>query len=238
MRAFELTCISEVELKHTICAAAIAAACSVPLSVSAANIVMNGTFDDTSVWALEIGNFVSQAGGIGGFPSIDTGPYYYGGSNANSRITQNYSLSGAEIAAAASGNLTYEMSADLFGFSSQGDNSFIFITFLNSLGNAIGGSSSLNSSTNDPGTWGTSFTAGDAPNFQSTSGSVTAGTESIDIFVGSTRTAGSSNDGYLDNAFVELTIETPTAPAIPLPAGGALLISGAALLAGLKRRKS
>lgn len=202
------------------------------VTASAATVVVNGTFDDQSGWA---GSFVNQAGGAGGFPTIDTGPYYWGGNNSFNAITQTYTLSASDLTALSTTGLDFVMSADLFGFSSQGDFSTFTADFLDS-GNMVLGSASLISTTNDPGTWGTSFIAGSAPNFQQLAGSLGVSTQSILFTVSSTRTAGFSNDGYLDNAFFELT--PGNVSAVPLPAALPLLAGGLGLMGLIGRRKT
>ena len=55
-----------------------------------ASVIVNGTFDNnTSGWT---GSYTAQPGGAGGFPTIDTGSYYWGGNNASNNITQIYNL--------------------------------------------------------------------------------------------------------------------------------------------------
>ena len=197
---------------------------------SAATVVVNGTFDDTSGWT---GTFNAQSGPGGGYPILDTQTYYQGGNNAYNEISQSYALSGAELSSLSSTGLTYSMSADLFGYSTQQDYSTFTAEFLDASLASLG-SVSLVSTTNDPGTWASIYTAGLAPVFQSTGGSIDAATTSILFTVSSMRQQGLANDGYLDNAFFELT---PSISAVPLPAGMPMLVAGLAGF-GVLRRKS
>jgi len=202
--------------------------------VSMANVIVNGTFDDnTTGWS---GTYFSQPGGAGGFPSIDTGPYYYAGSVASNSINQVYNLTIADLANLSSTGLDFKMSADLFGFSTQGDHSIFTVAFYDgadATGNLLT-SFSLDSASNDPGTWGTSFISGDLPNFQSNINSVSNLTTSIMFTLEGIRTDGTSNDGYADN--VSLTL-TPTS-AVPVPAAAWLFGSGLLGLIGMVRRKA
>ena len=219
--------------QKTIFSAAIA---SVLLSLSglpsyAASIIVNGTFDDQSGWT---GSFINQPGGSGGFPLINTGPYYYGGNNAFNEITQVHVLDTSELTSLGTTGLGFLMSADLFGFSSQSDFSTFSADFRDA-GNASLGSVSLTSTTNDPGTWANVNVAGAAPNFQQLIGSLNVLTRSILFTVSSTRNAGSANDGYLDNAFFELSPSNVSA--VPVPAALPLFASGLGFFGFLGWRK-
>ncbi len=198
-------------------------------AISTANVVINGTFDNnTSGWT---GSYTAQPGGSGGFPTIDTGTYYWGGNNAQNSISQVYNLSAVEQTTASTGGLNYTFSGDLFGFSSQGDHSIFSASFYsgNNASGTLLGSVALDSSTNDPGTWPSAFIAGNNPNFQTTSGILSEQTASILFSVESIRLAGFANDGYADNFDFSLS------PA-PVPVPAAVWLFGSGLI-GLSRMR-
>lgn len=201
-------------------------------SANAASVVVNGTFDDQSGWT---GTFINRTG-VGGFPTIDTEAYYHGGSVGFREITQTYTLTAADLLSLGSTGLDFTMSADLFGFDDQADFSTFTADFRDA-GNSSLGTASLTSTTNDPGDWAAAFIAGAMPNFQELTGTLNSLTRSILFSVSSTRLAGSSNDGYLDNAFFEL--RTGDVAAVPLPAAFPLFAGGLGLmgLMGWRRRR-
>ncbi|MEO1656599.1 MAG: hypothetical protein AAFR65_02670 [Pseudomonadota bacterium] len=214
--------------RNAVVAAGLAAAGVFGSQALAANVVVNGTFDDSSAWT---GGFVVQPGGTGGFPAIDTGSYYSAGQVATNAITQTYTLSGAELTTLGTTGLDFTMSADLFGFQNQSDNSTFAASFLDASNTELG-SASLNSETTRPVSWGATVTAGQAPNFQELTGILPAGTVSIVFTVSAERRVGISNDGYLDNAFFSLD----AGDLDPIPVPGAFLLF-APVAAGIAMRR-
>jgi len=201
-------------------------------SVSMANVVVNGTFDNnTTGWA---GSYSAEVGGSGGFPTIDTGSYYWGGNNASNSITQIYNLTNSDLNNLSSVGLSFRMSGDLFGYLSQNDHSIFKASFYSNAGagGILLGAIALDSATNDPGTWSSIFTAGSFPNFQTTTGTLSNLTTSILFSVESIRLAGSANDGYADNLNFSLSPVTP----VPLPAAAWLFGSSLLGLLGMKTR--
>ncbi len=195
-----------------------------------ANLVVNGTFDDnTTGWT---GLYNSQAGGSGGYPTIDTGPYYDGGYTASNKITQVYDLTPNDLFDLANLGLNFDMSADLFGYSSQGDHTIFTASFYSDVGatGSLLGDVWLDSATNDPGSWASSFVAGDLPNFQSVSGVLPSLTSSILFTVESIRLAGAANDGYGDNLSFSVS-------SVPAPPAFWLFILGLTVLLGTKKVK-
>lgn len=103
-------------------------ALSLSPSVSMANVVVNGTFDNnTTGW---VGSYNAQAGGSGGFPTIDTGSYYFGGQNASNSISQIYNLTNFDLNNLSSVGLNFTMSADLFGWQTHNDHSIFKAFFI------------------------------------------------------------------------------------------------------------
>lgn len=199
----------------------------------AANIVVNGTFDNnTTGWT---GSYSALPGGSGGFPTIDTGSYYWGGNNASNSISQIYDLNSSDLDSLSNVGLNFSMSADLFGYGTQGDHSIFKASFFSGTGasGSLLGSIALDSATNDPGAWGLSFIAGNVPNFQSITGSLPSLTASILFSLESIRSQGSSNDGYADNLNFSLS---PSLAAVPVPAAVWLFGSGLLSLLGMRKK--
>ncbi len=210
----------------------IAATLALPCVAQAATVVVNGTFDDrTSGW--------TGTWGIRDDGRIDTGPYYSAGTADNLSITQVYSLTASELTDLAAGGLGFVMSADLFGFRAHRDSSTFSVSFRDSASNVLA-TQSLTSLTLEPIIWPDSLVAGNAPNFQSVTGSVPVDTASLLFTVSSNRQTGINNDGYVDNAFFELTGGTdappPPPPTVPLPASIWLMIGALGGLGAATRR--
>ena len=204
----------------------------VPGLTMANNVVVNGTFDSNTGWT---GTYLEKLGGSNGFPTIDTGTYYYGKNTATNSITQVYDLTASDLSALTNSGLDYSMSADLFGYLNQGDHSIFSASFYSgtqATGNLLG-TVSLDSATNAPIAWGTVFTAGGLPNYQSTTGSLSGLTRSILFTMKSIRLKGSANDGYADN--LEFSMNPS---AVPVPAAVWLFVSALIGLAGITNRKS
>lgn len=209
-------------------------ALSMSSTASMANVVVNGTFDNnTTGW---VGSYNAQVGGSGGFPTIDTGSYYFGGQKASNSITQIYNLTNFDLNNLSSAGLNFKMSADLFGWETHNDHSIFKASFYSNAdaSGSLLGSIALDSATNDPGTWPSIYIAGSFPNFQSTAGILSNLTTSILFTVESIRLAGSDNDGYADNLKFSLSPVT----AVPLPAAAWLFGSGLLGFLGMKKRRN
>jgi hypothetical protein len=199
--------------------------------LSIANVVVNGTFDNnTAGWN---GTYTAQPGGSSGFPIINTGSYYWGGGTASNSISQVYNLNASDLNTLSNEGINYTMSGDLFGYATQGDHSIFTASFYSGAdaGGSLLGSIALDSATNDPGTWGGSFIAGNSPNFQSAAGALPSLSASILFNLESIRLVGSSNDGYADN------LNFSVIPAnVPLPAAAWLFGSGLLGLVGMRKK--
>lgn len=173
-------------------------------SLSMANVIVNGDFDDnTTGWT---GDYSIVTGVDASFPSINTGNYYYGGkftTGDQSRVSQVYNLKSSDLANLSSfANLQFKASADLFGYQDQDDHSIFTITFY-SEANAKGQQLekiTLSSKDKDPGTWADNFTAGNRPNYQTLQSIVPSATKSILFSIEAIfDEGGGDNDGYADN---------------------------------------
>lgn len=167
---------------------------------------------------------VVKYGAPGGFPTItDPGPasrgknFFAGGpANASSSATQAINI--ADGAVTIDGGLvTFGLTGYLGGFSTQGDNAVLTLTFLNA------GAVSLGTATIGPVT---NTDRGDATGLlsRSTTGTVPVGTRSLSVTLQMTRTNGSYNDGYADN--LSLILANGPTVATPAPATFALFAFG------------
>jgi hypothetical protein len=139
-------------------------------------------------------------GASGGFPTSAQGPtapadpgnaFFDGGSTATASMTQTVGVSD-QAARIAAGDLPYTLSAWVGGYASQGDNAGLVATFLSSSG------ASLGTATLAP------VTAAQRGNttgllHETASGTVPTGTASVRFTGSFTRTAGTGDDGYLDD---------------------------------------
>jgi len=165
----------------------------------------------------------------GGFPlASDPGPasrglnFFAGGpSAAASSGWQSIDLSsGAGVIDA--GGASFDLSAYLGGFSSQGDNARLTVTFLDGA-SAVLGSATIGpvSPADRAGATGLLW--------QETTGSVPVNTRSATIELLLTRTDGSYNDGYADNLSLVIS-------AVPEPSEALLLSIGGLALVGWRRQ--
>ena len=177
------------------------------------------------------GNFtVTQYGASGGFASItDPGPVYRGlnffsggDSNTSSSATQQIDISNASTLVD-SGDITFELSAYLGGFSNHRDNAILNVSFLD-VSNGSLGNASIGPITNSDRNNLTALM------LSSTTGFIPTGTRFIDVSLTMTRLDGSYNDGYADN--LSLAIRP-----VPVPPAALLMISGlGTLFVGFRRR--
>ena len=178
------------------------------------------------------GNFtVTQYTAGGGFPSItDPGPvnrgsnFFSGGvGNASSSATQQIDISNASTLVD-TGNITFELSAYLGGFSSQRDNAILNVNFLD-VSNDLLGNASIGPVTNSDRNNLTALM------LSSTTGFIPMGTRFIDVSLTMSRLDGSYNDGYADNLSLALR-------PVPVPPAALLMASGlSALFVGFQRRQ-
>ena len=151
---------------------------------------------------------VNASAAIGGGNQFFAGGPGNGAGNTVETATQdiNVATAAAEIDA---GTVTATLSADLGGFSTQGDNAAVTATFLNSAGAQLG--------TLSVGP----VTAADRNNTtqllrRSASGTVPPGTRTVRVVLTATKTDGSYNDAYADNLSLTLSGSSgpPTTPVI------------------------
>ncbi len=172
------------------------------------NLVLNpgaeagpGTNNDTVVkvpdWKQAGGFTAAQyAWGGGDITATTPGPknrgknYFYGGPDAaRSTGTQMIKVAAAGISA---GKASYVLSGWLGGYSSQGDNAQVYMTFENAAG------SSLAQTSLGPVTAGQRADSSELL-FRQTTGAVPAATRTVVVKLVMSRTDGSDNDGMADN---------------------------------------
>ena len=148
---------------------------------------------------------VVQYGAGGGFPQpTDPGPtdrglnFFAGGPSAAVSTGSQVILVGEASVAIDGGNVNYDLSAWLGGFSTQDDNAVLTLAFLDT-DSAQLGSTSLGPVT-EPERGGNTGLL-----FLDQMGLVPAGTRSIDVTLTLTREEGSYDDGYADNLSLVLS---------------------------------
>ena len=111
-------------------------------------------------------------------------------------MTQTVSVA-SEASAIATGTLPYDFSAWIGGYSTQADQASVTASFLNSAGTSLGSA-----------TLGlvTAAQRGNSTELllQSATGTVPAGTASVKFTVSYTRSAGTEDDGYVDDIAMTL----------------------------------
>ena len=210
---------------------------SISISLFGRNLVVNGdaegsagspagAFVGTPGWGNIEGQFTAVPyDAPGGFPSVATDQvpanhgysFFSGGNVGNSYARQDIPVSaiGAQID---NGNVTYNFSADLGGFYTDGDNATVDLLFLDASNAVIGTPKTIGPVT--PADRGNK--TGLLP--RSISGFVPPNTRTLHVNVTMTRSFGTTNDGYADNVSVVLTppnptpTPTPTATPTPTPA--------------------
>ena len=157
-----------------------------------------------SVVCYAIGSFNTPSGGSGGNAFIADGPY------GDSALQQNVNVSSA-ASAIDGGNVTYDLSGWLGGYTVYNGQAVVTATFLDANGNPLGTPAQLvgpnaSARSNESG-----FLA------ESATGNVPAGTRTISVLLQFTDTGASYNIGYADN--LSLTLSTPvTASTLQPPA--------------------
>jgi len=171
------------------------------------NVVVNGGFDSIDNWSGD--TYTLRAAN----PTIDTGTYFFHGAGSSITVNQVYDLTTSELTALTGPGLDYTMSADLFGFFSQRDNATFQSEFFAHNGGAGASLGLIALHGLNPGSWPSALIAGTSPSFQSTSGSVFAGTQSIvfSIITSGNIDGARNDDGYADNlSFDLIAVPEPT----------------------------
>jgi hypothetical protein len=124
-------------------------------------------------------------------PASPGNAFFDGGASKSSSMTQTDSVSG-ESSQISAGTLPYTFSAWIGGYSTQADNATVIATFLNSAGTSLG-TSTLGPVTPAQRDDETELL------YQSAAGTVPVGTVSVQFTVNYKRSAGTDDDGYVDD---------------------------------------
>jgi hypothetical protein len=177
------------------------------------------------------GNFTVVAYGAPDFPTLDSpgstnrGNAFFSGGPGNAFSSALQIIDMTDIASTVDAGLVSSTASGFFGgFSTQNDQSTLFVDFLDGSGTTLSGFS-IGGVTNGD--------RGNVSGFLERTGdlAVPAGARQVSLRLESVRSAGSYNDGYADD--LSLVLSTATEP-IPEPSTWALLLAGTAALV-LKR---
>jgi hypothetical protein len=200
------------------------------------NVIMNAGLDMGAPSAgggvISVPDWVGEAGvgtyGVSNWWEIPDGAwtsgtqFFHGGSNGSTQLTQTKVLDATDLAVVDAGNAAYNLSGWFGGWQTQNDTAALTMRMLD------GGAAEL----------GTvrigDVTATDRASVssmlqRSASGTLLAGTRSLEFVLVATRAGGTSNDGVADTLSF-------TAEAVPEPAT-LLIVASAAALAARKRRQ-
>ncbi|WP_158543187.1 alkaline phosphatase family protein [Dyella psychrodurans] len=156
-----------------------------------------------SIVCYSIGRFNTPGSGSGGNAFIADGPY------GDSALRQNVDVSSAATAIDG-GNITYNLSGWLGGYTVYNGQAVVTATFLDASGKPLGTPAQLAGVNASARGLESGFIA------KSTTGSIPAGTRTISVLLQFTDTSASYNIGYADN--LALTLSTPvTAPTLKPP---------------------
>lgn len=213
-------------------AAPVLALAALSAPVAAANVIVNGTFDNNSTgWT---GSYSIRNVD----PWINTGSYYFPGAGPSHYVWQDYALTAEEVAKAADGRLSYSFSADTFGWHGQRDYSILSVSFYDAAEALLGYAAIDTRDVYPDGAlpWDLFVYAG-GKYYQEVDGFVPVSTASLTFEINSIRVGGgTNNDGYVDNAYFAFA-DVPAPAPIPVPATLPLLGAGVAAFGIMRRRR-
>jgi hypothetical protein len=176
---------------------------------STGNLIVNGNAEaatgSNDGTPVSTPNWVSSGGAtaaqyaVNGWPAptdsgpADRGSNLFSGGPADSTSSLSQTVNVSHYAGSIDKNhVTYKMSGWLGGYSDQGDNATVTVTFEDSSGNALGAGSIGPVTASDR-----SNQTGLLP--RSSGGPVPSGTRKVLVVIAMVRTDGTANDGYADN---------------------------------------
>lgn len=201
------------------------------------NVIMNAGLDEGSPSAgggvIAVPGWTGDAGvgtyGVANWWEIPSGSwatgtqFFHGGSNGSTQITQVKVLDAADLATVDAGNAAYNLSGWFGGWQTQNDTAALTMRMLD------GGAAELGTvRIGDVTSTDRASVSGMLQ--RSASGTLLAGTRSLEFVLVATRAGGTSNDGVADTLSF-------TAEAVPEPATMLIVASAAALSARKRRQK-
>jgi hypothetical protein len=201
------------------------------------NAIVNGNAEtgDTSGWTTT-GNFTAVQYGDPAAPLAnpgDGGRYFFAGGPNTDTDTAFQILNVANASSSInSGNVSYTLSGAFGGYLAENDTASLFVTFFDSndhvisTSNIIGGHNS---------TYRNSISQ---LLYDSTTGTIPIGTQSVEFSLTMTKTEGFYNNAYADNLSFVASQTTPPTSVTPEPSSIFLLGTGTLGIIGCIRRRS
>lgn len=230
------------------CVGGLALAWAAGVAALGANVIVNGDaeagagsadgFAPVTIpgWTA-VGPFIAVQYAAGaGFPGAsDPGPpsrglnFFAGGDGSDVTTATQVDDVSADAAAIDTGTVTFALSGYLGGFADQRDNAMLTVNFRNA-GSTILSTASIGPVSNTDRGNATALL------LRSTTGTVPAGTRTVEVVLALTRLDGSYDDGYADNLSLVLARGGPVA-GVPIPATSWPAVAALACMLGWLARR-